>query len=277
LHLKGAANPVNDMKRILFPTDFSDSAHNALTFAGQYVKQNNGELVLYHAYGVLEPEYLENTIDKLDALARDVRSSYEISCRTIVEPTLGGVSKHINNVAERYDLVIMGTKGADSFLQMLQGSNAYNTILKADAPFLIIPLRFTGTVIADLVYAYDYAKEQRLPMQQLLPFLKALDNSKSLTILRVLENEIGSNLESVVETLSIPLQGVKGGLEIRFDSLPVSTLGIASTINHYMANRNATALCLCTQRRKFFEHLFHKSIIKEISSLADYPLFVFHN
>jgi nucleotide-binding universal stress UspA family protein len=263
------------MKRILFPTDFSESASNAVRYAAQYVKDNNAELVLYNAYGVLDSGSLEDTAGKLEALARDVRHSYDISCRAITEPTFGDVSKHINNIAERYDLVIMGTKGTDGFLQSLKGSNAYNAILSADVPFLIIPLGFKGTKIESIVYAYDYSNEQKLPMQQLLPFAETL-NTKSLTVLRVLEKDSTSNFESLSKTLPTPLQRVEEGLEFKFDALS-STLTTANTIHQYMLARNSTALCLCTQRRDFFEHLFHKSVIKEISALADYPLFVFHN
>jgi nucleotide-binding universal stress UspA family protein len=263
------------MKRILFPTDFSDSASNALMYAGQYVKENNSELVLYNAYGVLEPQYLEDRVDRLQDLAKDVSNSYKINCRAIAEPTFGDLSKHINHIAESYDLIIMGTKGTDSFLQFLMGSNAYNTILKADVPFLIIPLGFKGTTITNVVYAYDYSKEQRLPVQQLLPFLESLDN-KSLTVLRVIEKDIDSNLKIVTETSAAPLHNIDDGLELKFESLYSSTK-IADTIHQYVAKRNTTALCLCTQRRRFFEHVFHKSVIKEISAIANYPLFVFHN
>lgn len=263
------------MKRILFPTDFSDSASNALKYAGRYVKENNAELVLYNAYGVLEPQYLEDRIDRLEDLANEVSNSYKINCRAIAEPTFGDSSKHINNIAESYDLVLMGTKGTDNCLQSLMGSNAYNTMLKADVPFLIIPSGFKGTTIANAVYAYNYSKEQRLPMQQLLPFLASL-HKKSLTVLRVIEKDIDSNFKILAETSAPFLQSMNEGVELKFESL-YSFKKIAESIHQCMTRLDTTALCLCTQRRGVFEHLFHKSVIKEISAIANYPLFVFHN
>jgi nucleotide-binding universal stress UspA family protein len=262
------------MKRILFPTDFSKSASNALTYASQYVKKNNAELVLYNAYGVLQPHYLEDRIDRIEDLAEEVSNKYEINCRAIAEPTFGDLSKYINSTAESYDLVLMGTEGTKNDLQSLMGSNAYNTTLKAEVPFLIIPYGYKRTTIDKVVYAYDYAKENRLPMQQLFPFLESLDN-KSITVLRVIEKDIDSNLKIVTDPSATPLQHINEGVELKFESVYSST--IAGAIHQYMVNLISTALCLCTQRRGVFEHLFHKSVIKEISAIASYPIFVFHN
>jgi nucleotide-binding universal stress UspA family protein len=38
------------MKRILFPTDFSEAATNAFVHALAFAKNNQGELILLHSY-----------------------------------------------------------------------------------------------------------------------------------------------------------------------------------------------------------------------------------
>ncbi len=40
------------MKNILFPTDFSPNAENALNFAVEIARKINGNLILFHAYSV---------------------------------------------------------------------------------------------------------------------------------------------------------------------------------------------------------------------------------
>jgi len=262
------------MKRVLFPFDFSESASNALNYASQYAKRNNCELVLYNSHGVLERGDLEDAIEKLTAVANHISNTYKINCLAIAEPTSGSLSKHINLTAETFDLVIMGTKGSDSFLQFFTGSNAYNAVLKANVPFLIIPLGFEKTTVTNFVYAYDYSKEQKLPTQQLLPFLEPIDD-KSLTVLRVVDIDAQTSIEIYKEDLSPQFKNVKF-LELKFESLYSSSSTTANTIHQYMVARDTAVLCLCTKRRDFLEHLFHKSVIKEISAVAHYPLFIFH-
>jgi nucleotide-binding universal stress UspA family protein len=262
------------MKRVLFPFDFSESATNALNYASQYANKNNCELVLYNSHGVFERGYLEDTLKKLNAVAKDIGNTYNINCLAIVEPTAGGLSKHLNLTAATFDLVIMGTKGSDSFLQVFTGSNAYNAVLKANVPFLIIPLGFEETTVANFVYAYDYSKEKQLPIQQLLPFLESVID-KSLTVLRVVEIGAQASVESYIEDLSPQFKDVKN-LDLKFESL-YSSKSTADTIHQYMVARDTAVLCLCTKRRDFMEHLFHKSVIKEISVVANYPFFVFHH
>jgi nucleotide-binding universal stress UspA family protein len=63
------------MNRILFPTDFSESANNALAYAAKLASDNKAELVLYNANKLLDPVSLETSHEKLNVVARELSNS----------------------------------------------------------------------------------------------------------------------------------------------------------------------------------------------------------
>jgi nucleotide-binding universal stress UspA family protein len=262
------------MNKILFPTDFSESANNALAYAAKFASDNEAELVLYNANKILQPLSLDTSHEKLNDVAREVRNSYNISCSTVLEPAAISWSNLVGAEAREYDLIIMGTNGADDLIQFFTGSNAFNVILKSNVPLLIIPLEYTDTKVSNAVYAFDYYKEQKLPVKQLLPWLKA-NNNNAITVLQVIRESSRSLIAKDLMRIQRELGYTEALIELKFDSV-FSSADLALSINQYMIKTNSTALCLCTQKRNFFEGLFHKSVIKHITAIASYPLYVFH-
>jgi nucleotide-binding universal stress UspA family protein len=66
------------MKRILFPTDFSEAATNAFIHALQFAKIVQGELVLLHAF-----DYQYSTISFSWKLYDDLRISRVVAIRNV--------------------------------------------------------------------------------------------------------------------------------------------------------------------------------------------------
>ena len=63
-------------------------------------------------------------------------------------------------------------------------------------------------------------------------------------------------------------------INFKFDSIRSSE--IAPSINSYIHRNENDVLALCTVNRNFMAELFHKSVVKIISEIANYPVFVFH-
>jgi hypothetical protein len=66
------------------------------------------------------------------------------------------------------------------------------------------------------------------------------------------------------------------GDEVLLEFDTIWSTEIASSIHSYMLRSESDALALCTRPHGFIESLFHKSVTKVISSIARYPVFVFH-
>ena len=57
--------------------------------------------------------------------------------------------------AENFDLVVMGTKGSDSFASKLLGSVTYNTIRKINIPVIVVPEKSVNGEINKIIFATD--------------------------------------------------------------------------------------------------------------------------
>ncbi len=142
-----------EIKKILLPTDFSDTANNALRQAIVMAKLAGAELKLLY---VIEPEmnfsatipmpqsegYYEqlkiNLLNKLGKIAQNIESENNI--KVTYETRFETVYKQICSVAEdeNIDLIMMGTHGNSGVSEFFIGSNASKVVSNANCPVITI-------------------------------------------------------------------------------------------------------------------------------------------
>jgi nucleotide-binding universal stress UspA family protein len=138
-------------KRILVPTDFSDTAQRAIDAAVDEALRSDASIELVHVYQ--PPTYwgaetlvLPETEDamrrhieeSLAAVARDVRAR-GVPCTTtwFVGAPWIEVARHAREGG--FDLVVMGTHGRTGMSHVLLGSVAERVIQRARRPVLVVP------------------------------------------------------------------------------------------------------------------------------------------
>jgi nucleotide-binding universal stress UspA family protein len=271
------------MKKILCPTDFSDAAVGSIAYAAKLAQTTNGELTLLHVQSMfdLAPVGIitggqmtqAGVAERLDAQSREVSKMFRISCNAEVQSTFSKLSSVIRDKGKDYDLIVMGSNGPDDLYQFFSGSNAYNASAKSSAPMLIIPTGYVYAELKQIVYAFDYLKERTLPLAKLIPWMKTL--KAELTVLQVMEEAYSEEAEDDLKELQIIMrQRYRDDLIYRYDTIRSSD--IAQSINSYILKNQPDALALCSIHRGLVERIFHKSIIKYISAVCSYPVFIFH-
>lgn len=132
-------------KKILMPTDFSESSNGAISLAGTLSKALGAELVLAH---VMEPAtayvgsdiYIAtNEVDEepLKARLEEMAKAHpDLDIETRV--TNGDVASAIIDLANeiKSDLIVMGTHGRTGIARMLMGSVAESVMRSAPCPVL---------------------------------------------------------------------------------------------------------------------------------------------
>lgn len=271
------------MKKILCPTDFSDTAENAIAYAAKLSQATGSELVLFNvqSLNVLTSQELvrgkalsiETASEQLDLLSKQISVVYKISCYSEVTPSSKSIPKTIAEKSGEYDLIVMGTDGPDNIYQFFNGSNTYKAMLHTTVPLLLIPQNYAYAQIKHIVYSFDYLKERKLPLTQLKPWIKAL--GCELSVLQIIEEAYSQEVEDELKELQfISQQLYAEDIKLTFET--IRSAEIAQPINSYIINKNPDALALCTMHRNFPERLFHKSVLKHLSIVAGYPIFVFH-
>ncbi len=271
------------MKKILCPTDFSETANNAITYAAKLAQKMKAQLTLFNVQSLadLTPEeaFWGESLNaaaaaaRLEELCEEVSKVFKISCYGDVATSVTSVNKIIGTKASGYDLIVMGTNGPDELFQFFLGSNTYQVIKKSTVPLMLIPEGCGYSDIQFIVYAFDYWRNDRLPMTQIIQISKALGSE--LLVLQVMEESYSHKAElEVKEAQKIMLDLYKDQISLRFDTIYASEL--IESVHDYVLRNNADLLALCTEHHRFIQQVFHKSVVKAVSKIATYPVFVFH-
>lgn len=138
------------LARILFPTDFSETADHALEFARDLAAQYDACLHLLHvvrdpvslgwpgdAAGVMDPNLIVNWQEQAEQRLRELPlgGTRNESAVRVGHPFLEVVQYARDN---RIDLIVMGTHGRGAVPHMLLGSVAEKVVRKAPCPVLTV-------------------------------------------------------------------------------------------------------------------------------------------
>jgi nucleotide-binding universal stress UspA family protein len=141
------------MKRILFPTDFSDSSEHAFLYAVLLAEQFHTRLDILHVvedvpftqHLTVTVEHVEELLEQMAADDRErLKKLYGERIPPEVEITMetvrGAPFAEILAASDRNhsDLVIMGTHGRTGLGHMLMGSTAEKVVRRAHCPVLTI-------------------------------------------------------------------------------------------------------------------------------------------
>ncbi|MBY0434421.1 MAG: universal stress protein [Cyclobacteriaceae bacterium] len=269
------------MKKILCPTDFSETADQAIAYAAKLCKKVGAELTLLNVQSILSLP-LEEVIKgkymatatarhRLEDQSYKVMQVFKISCLSEVEPSNKSLSEIIAARAHDFNLIVMGTNGADDYYQFFVGSNSYQVARDASIPVLLVPNSHGYEDISTVVFAFDYEHEQKLPLSQLEKWVKWL--GARTTILQVkglYTREAEVNAKAVEQSIKSQTEIT----DIQFDT--IYSDDVIDAINNYVVRNKTDMLALCSLSPNLIQTLFHKSVIKKLSSYADYPLFIFH-
>ncbi|MFK7999677.1 MAG: universal stress protein [Polyangiales bacterium] len=147
--------------RILCPTDFSEQASHALTYALRLAEGLHAEVTLLHVcpsfpyltpgedYAPLADEeraIMESAQKELDSWVRKFSKTTTVPLKSRLDE--GHAYKKINAAADELyaGLIVMGTHGRSGLSRMVMGSVAERTIRTSSRPVLTIPRAMAKTV-----------------------------------------------------------------------------------------------------------------------------------
>ncbi len=149
-----------NLKRILFPTDFSECADAAAAYACDLANRYDAELLVLHVIhdatldvpdfgmGLAFPGYLENIPQRRKEITSAVQQSLDLLISKFPEGSkaANGHVKFGNPISEilefaetqNIDLIVMGTHGRTGFSHAILGSVAERVLRHAHCPVLTI-------------------------------------------------------------------------------------------------------------------------------------------
>ena len=270
------------MKKILCPVDFSKASRNGIEYAGKLAAQLMAHVTLLNVRTTIWPEAMqleqeaaigqEEILDSLKQWSDEVEKEFGVTCGIHVDQTMQTVEKSIADHAADYDLIVIGTNGADDFYQLAFGSHSFHVVQQAMCPVLIIPEGCAYEPIKQLVYAYDPETNPIFLVDQLKEFATAL--GASIRVVHVVETEPSPEND---HRLKIMEESVMARLykEIPWDFEGIYGRDVAWTLEHYAVSNAVDSMAMSYHHRTLMDALFHQNVIKRISMTAEFPVFTF--
>ncbi|GEO05773.1 universal stress protein [Adhaeribacter aerolatus] len=287
------------MKNILVPTDFSENAANALSYAIQLARRVQGRLILFHnadlpvSYAATniyasaagdvglgasplypgaiypDPELEKVQQEKLTKLAEQVRLNQQEEIPVTTHFKYGSFTGNLQDILqeEKADLVIMGTKGASSFFDRLIGTNTASVIKEIHGvPVLAIPSEARFTPPQNILFAADLEDETEIYLNQLLAFAQPFGAQITLVhITSQTETEI-LNEELILDELRNRFPGHHLRLIERTDKT------VAQGLEKYIKENPTNLLAIGIHTHGFWHSLFHSSVTEDLVFRTTLPL-----
>ena len=277
------------MKKILVPTDFSNAAKDAFTYAIHFASEYNGSIHLLHAYRqfvspnapvVIVPpenhsaEYAKNFMDNFVSGVREQLSEENLKVPITEELVLGFARDEIAERSKkgRNDFIVMGKTGENSIADKLFGSVTTATIQRAHCPILAVPEGANYKGFHKILFATNLLAIDKNIIHEVIEF--ALKFKATVYFVHVNNNdEIDGNLESelfekIFEAFEEP--------PIPFEIKTVTGETVEEGLNTFTKGNDIDLLIMVTEHKTLWERLFNKSHTKQMALQLDIPLLILH-
>ncbi|MEX0998301.1 MAG: universal stress protein [Flavobacteriaceae bacterium] len=274
------------MKKIILPTDFSENAYNAISYALQLFKEEECTFYLLNTYTpvLYDSEYMyQNQLLSLDEiyssnskkglrrLEKRIKKEFNNPKHKIEKLSVFNfLTDEINDQVEEknINLVVMGTKGATGAQEILFGTQTIHTIKKAKCPVLAIPSDYDFKSLKNILLPSDLSIGFRENQLEILKSIATI-NKASIHILHVM---LDAELTKVQKEGKATLATYFKDNSVKFHF--VGDRDIQEAISEFQKDQEIDLLSMINNKHSFFENLFFKPVVHKIGFHVKLPFLV---
>lgn len=275
------------MKKILFPTDFSEASKNAFIYALKLADAIDAEIITLHVYELNSPAYLdvsvylheiyqyeelsdfENYKDEVPVL-RNIAQTHDLEHIKISNVLIQGYL--VDEVAkiskeEQIDFIVMGTKGVTHLREVFLGTVATRIMNECSTAVLVIPEKCTYTPITKILFNTRYLLDDIEPLKKVAAlanvFQAHIDCLSIKTPHTVQDNDFEADFKNIFRDADISFHSV-----IEND--------IEGAIFKYIDQNTINMAAIHVRHRGFFEKLFQVSLSGKLAFHINIPFLSVH-
>ena len=272
------------MKRILFPTDFSEAASNAFIHALEFANIVQGELVLLHAFELpvfdnqffpenymviyesvelSKFEMFKDEIPKLRTIAQERRlGKIKMTHRLMDGSLLYNINKAIKE--DKIDYVVMGTEGASGWSEFFSGTNTGNVLAEINVPILSIPIDAKYKKIETIGFTTRFRPKDKKALKKVVKLAKMAGAVVKCLYVKTSNTDVEkATIKNWEEDFA----------EEPIEFFVIESEEVKETILDFILLKEIDMLTMLTYKRTFFEGLFHPSLTKKFANNFDVPIF----
>lgn len=275
------------MKKILFPTDFSEVSKNAFIYALKLADAIDAEIITLHVYELDSPAYLDVSIYLQDIYEYEELSDFENykdeipALRSIAEANNLTHIKMSNVLIQGYlvsevvklskkenvDFIVMGTKGATHFREVFLGTVTTKIMNEANATVLAIPEKCSYAPIEKILFNTRYHMDDIEPLKKVVALANVFHSH--VDCLNVKPPHTVYNDDFVID-----FKNVFNDQDVAFHS--VMENDIEGAILNFIEQNKINMVAIHERHRGFFEKLFEVSLSKKLTFHINIPILSVH-
>ncbi|ESU25036.1 hypothetical protein FEDK69T_02250 [Flavobacterium enshiense DK69] len=275
------------MKKILFPTDFSETANNAFVYALDMAKSIDAEVIVLHVYDLptvsfgevpvtlveiydsIELDNFENFKDQIPIL-REIAEKHQLGdvkmSHVLRHGDLVRIMKEICH-DEKVDMVVMGTNGASGMQEVFLGSNTGNAIVNVPVTLLCVPNKAKFKLLQNIGFTTTFNDQDSEVLHRVVAIAKKFHAKVKCVTVRT----HGFNVtEEGMEFWKAPFKNEP----VEFFLVPHDD--VKETILDFIEHQHIDMLAMVTHKRNFFQELFTHSLTQKLSYHIETPILAFH-
>lgn len=274
------------MKRILFPTDFSEVANNAFVHALEFAKIVQGELIVLHTFELpivdnqffpqnymviyesvelAQFDMFKDEIPKLRAIALERNLDHvKMTHRLMDGELIYNVKKAIEE--DKIDFVVMGTSGITGWEAFFSNSNSSNVISGINVPMLCVPKEAGYNPIKTIGFTTRFRHKDKDALKDVLKIAHKMQAQIHCLYVKTSASDVSHEMINEWES------------EFKKDPIVFSVIysdEVEASILDFILQKSIDVLTMLTYKRSFLESLFHHSFTKKMTNSLDIPILTF--
>lgn len=275
--------------KILIPFDFSEQSRFAVDYAADFTANFDVEILLLHVLELsafadvnreghfedlmgINTEMLEmqrkTAVSKMTALRDELQGRFP---KLAAHIKMGPLTETILSFARRrkVDLILMGTKGAESLRSWISGSETQVIARRSEIPVCSVMTGKSKSEIDDILFISDFKDTELAPDPVITKLVRGL--GARLHLLYICDKELKSD-EAVREMMTAYIN--EHGLDphelhIHHES------SVVEGIHHFGQMDEMDLIALGTHGRKGINHLIRGSIAEKLINHLHKPVLVY--
>jgi len=266
------------MKKILVPTDFSESSVNAFSYACELARKINASITLSHYYHpTLDTstitDYKESLQRKLEEMVEDERKvdhSLENIIYISTDLKMKFATEEILDQSKSNDIIIMATSRGEGGSNKWFGSVSTQISKNADCPVLLIPPKTSKKKTTEVLYPLKTKIKNLENINWLFQLL-----NPTIHLIHFDTTEIHSPMIKEMLGEKSPLLDSENPLRITYESNKCDD--IDECIREYIKENDIDLLVLEKGKEHLFEFLLHRSVTEKILDNINIPVLVLND
>lgn len=273
------------MQKILVPTDFSNNALKALTYASEIAQKTGAGIYLLN---VIEPTINMATMQadsSKEKVVNEISEKLNFSLQTVAKvypsvkviPNLSGgaVIASILDYAkkEKMDMIVMGTKGAGGLKQLIMGSVASGVVSKTKIPVLTVPASYEMEKPGAVLFATNQFEKNTDLLKQLIYLSTLLSATIHAVVFKDTNGDKNADLIYNEEQLSDYIHFLKDTFpDADFKAALLEGNDFEFAIDQYCNVHEVELIAMVTYPKSFLEKLLGKSVTQKMTFHSTIPI-----